>query len=165
MTTKQLPGAIAPDGSTYVTLTDGSGSLSGATGVLYSKVTVDFNAGNTDTQIPIVLPGGFTRYRLGGPLSVANGYGTISGASASITTATFGVFSAAAGAGTAITAAGTAITVSATAENTANNMQTITSGLTTSTESLNFTTLFFRVGTAQGSAATATVTVFYIPVS
>lgn len=134
------------------------------TGILYSKVTVDFNVGNTDTAIPITLPAGFTRYRVG-PVGSATGIGEISGASASISTATFGVFTATGGGGTAITNAGTAITVTTASENTSNNSMAISANITPALQSFNVGTLYFRVGTAQGSAATGTVIIAYMPVS
>jgi hypothetical protein len=118
--------------------------------------TVNFNSANSDTQIPIVLPAGFTRYRISSVV--------ISHASQTLTTATFGLFTAAGGAGTALIAGGTAITVSTASENTNNNMQT-NAAINTNTESFNASSVFFRVGTAQGAAATADVTISYTPVS
>ncbi len=121
-----------------------------------ARAGVNFNSANTDFSLDMALPPGFTRYRVNGVI--------ISGASASITTATYGLFTAAAGAGTAIVAAGTAITVSTASETTANNMM-VTSPGAANTTSYNVATLYFRVGTAQGSAATATVTLLWQPVS
>ncbi len=139
-----------------------SGFFSGAGSVvLASRVTVDFNVANTDTAIPIVLPVGLTRYRIGITANVA---GEISGASASISTATYGLFTATGGGGVAIVAAGQAIALTSASENTSNNMASVV-GTTTGVISYNATTLYFRVGTAQGSAATATVIIFYTPVS
>ncbi len=120
--------------------------------------SVNFNSANTDTSIPITLPPGYTRYRVNQII--------ISGASASIGTATWGLFTAAAGGGVAISAAGQATGVTSAAENTAANMAvTAPATLAQNTTSLNAATLFFRVGTAQGSPATATVTIIYSPVS
>lgn len=128
------------------------------TGAIEFKLTgVNFNAANTDHAIAITLPGGVSRYRLEGV--------RISNASASLTTATCGVFSAAGGGGTAIVTGGSAITVSTGAANTANNMQQLTLAVSNTTTSLNFTTLYFRVGTAQGSAATADVTFLLFPLT
>lgn len=137
------------------------GIVNAPNGVLYSRVTVDFNAGNTDTTIPIVLPPGFTRWK--GLNSNAGGI-VISGASGSLSTATFGVFTATGGGGTAIVAAATAITVTTASEGTANNTQSINAA-NSGTISYTVTSIFFRVGTAQGAPATGTVTFFYQPVS
>lgn len=118
--------------------------------------SVNFNSANTDNAVTVVLPTGFSRFRIGGI--------AISGASATLTTATFGVFTATAGGGTAVIAGATAVTVSSTSESTTNNMQFVTPA-NVNTASYNNTTLYFRVQTAQGSAATASVTIFYQPVS
>jgi len=127
-----------------------------AQGFVAIKGVVDFNVGATDTAISFTLPTGFTRWRWG--------FATISGASASISTATFGVFTATGGGGTALVAAGTAITVTASAEDTNNNMMLVTPA-NQNTQSHNQTTIYFRVGTPQGSAATGTFTIFIQPVS
>lgn len=115
---------------------------------------INFNSGNTDNAIPITLPPGVTNYRVVN-VQIAN-------ASASISTATFGVFSATGGGGTAIMAAGQVITVTSSAANANNNAQTATPA-TANTESYNFATLYFRVGTAQGSAATGDVIITISP--
>jgi hypothetical protein len=116
----------------------------------YSLAGINFNSTNTDNAIAVTLPAGAIAYRVAG-LRIGN-------ASASISTATFGLFSAAAAAGTAIFAAGQAITVTTASANTNNNAMTVTPA-NQNTQFYNFTTLFFRVGTAQGSAATADVTI------
>lgn len=119
---------------------------------------VNFNSANSDTSLPIALPPGYTRYRINQII--------ISGASASISTATWGLFTAAGGGGTAISAAGQTISVTTASENTGNNMLVVAPAtINQNLQSFNAATLFFRVGTAQGSAATATVTVTYTPVS
>jgi hypothetical protein len=115
--------------------------------------SVNFNSGTTDTAVTIVLPSGYTRWRI---LSI-----NISGASASITTATAGAFTTAGGAGTTI-AADQSLTVSTASENTANNCMSLTT-TGTNTQSYNDTSVFFRIGTPQGSAATANVTFTYVP--
>src|ERR1700761_8889535 len=104
---------------------------------------VNFNAANTDTPIAIPLPPGVTNYQIAN-LRIAN-------ASASISTATFGLFQAAGGSG-AIIAGGTAITVTSAAANTNNNSMLVAPG-NAATQSFNLGSVFFRVGTAQGSAA------------
>jgi hypothetical protein len=114
---------------------------------VYKLTGVNFNSANSDNSVTITLPSGYTRYQV----SVA----TVSHASASLTTSTWGVFSAAAGGGVAIIG-NAACTVSATADATANNFQSSPGSATTS---FTTSTLFFRIGTAQGSAATADVTI------
>jgi hypothetical protein len=124
--------------------------------LLFTITGVNFNSANTDNTITLTLPNGYSRYRVLGVF--------LSGASASISTATCGVFSATGGGGTAVVASGTTITVTAASENTTANMQ-ILSAVNNTTGSYNFTTLYFRVQNAQGSAATASVTVQIQPVS
>ena len=115
---------------------------------------VDFNDDNSDTEIPIKLPSGFTRFRVGGVF--------ISGANGTLTTATCGLFTAAAAGGVAVVTGGSAITVANGTANTNNNAQSLTvnnqSTLVYSVESL-----FFRVGTAQGAARTADVSILIQP--
>lgn len=120
--------------------------------------SVNFNAANTDTLIPVTLPPGFSRYRVDKVI--------IGGASTSLTTATFGVFTAAAGGGTAVVTGGSAITVSTASDNTNNNMQsaTVNNALTESYNAATVATLYFRVGTAQGSTATGVVTITLAPI-
>jgi hypothetical protein len=123
---------------------------------LLASASVNFNSANTDTAITVRLPPGFSNYRVTAVV--------ISGASASLSTATFGVFTSTGGGGTAIVSGGTAITVTATATATNNNMQSVSPN-NTSTQSYNAATVYCRVGTAEGSAATGTVTLILNPVS
>lgn len=123
-------------------------------GMLTVSALVNFNAGAADTAIPIKLPPGCTRYNINTVW--------ISGASHSLTTATAGLFTAAAGGGVAIVTAASAITVSATADATNNNMQSMTVN-NGNTESYTAATLYWRVGTAEGAAATASVSICYRP--
>lgn len=110
---------------------------------------VNFNATNTDNAISIVLPTGITRY------VVASA--RICNASHSLSTATMGVFNGTGGAsGNQTIAADQAITVTATTANTVNNAMSLT--LTNAnTETYTSTTLYARVGTAEGAAATGDV--------
>lgn len=124
--------------------------------VIIPPVAVDFNVANTDTPITISLPNGFTRWRLNQIM--------ISGASSSLSTSNFGMFTSTGGGGTALVAAGTANTVTASAEDTNNNLFNFTPANVNS-QSHNQTTIYFRVGTAQGSAATGKVTLVVSPVS
>jgi hypothetical protein len=134
------PGYVALQGNSFV-----------------AKAVVNFNSANTDNAITITLPPGFTRYRINALI--------ISGASASLAGATFGVFTATGGGGTAILAAGATTTVSTASESTNNNSQQITLTITNTTMSFNNAILYFRVGTAVGSAATATVGFWIVPLS
>lgn len=127
---------------TYV---DNGGMVSG---IMQVQATVDFNTAG-DTAITFVLPRNWTRYNVN--------FVGLAGASHSLTTATAGLFTGAGGTGVAIVSAGTLITVSATADATNNNSQTlaVNNGNTTT---YTVTTLYFRVATPEGAAATATVT-------
>ena len=113
--------------------------------------SVNFNSANTDTPITISLPAGATNY------SVRQVF--IANASGSLTTATCGLFTSTGGGGVAIVSGGSAITVSSSAANTNNNMMSLTVN-NGSTQSFNKTTLYFRVGTAQGVAVAASVLVY-----
>jgi hypothetical protein len=115
---------------------------------------VNFNSTNTDTSLAITLPTGFTRYMVSSL--------RISGASVSISTATCGLFTAAGGGGVPIVTAATAITVTTASDNTNNNSQSFTIN-NQNTQSFTATPLFFRVAAAEGSAATANVSVAYVP--
>jgi len=120
----------------------------------YVKTGVNFNAGNTDNAFAITIPNGFTRYRVSSAI--------ISQASASLTTATCSLWTGAGGTGIALVASGSAITVNTANENTTNNSQSLTA---TGVATVTAATLYFRVQTAQGSAATGTVTLIIQPVS
>lgn len=125
----------------------GTGVAAGPPIYTITATGVNMNA-VADTQFAITLPSGFTRYRLQTLM--------ISHASVSLTTATvvhYGLFTAAAAGGTAVVA-DTTSTISSTAESTNNNAQFIAPGITAT---LTDATLFFRVITAHGSAATADV--------
>jgi hypothetical protein len=134
---------------------DAGFSYSNSYGALSSIVqNINFNSASTDNPIPINLPAGFTRYRINLIL--------ISGATASLSTATCGVFTAQAAGGTAIVTTGTAVTVTQTAGDTNENMQLLTVN-DMNTMFFIDTVLYFRVQTAQGSPALATVSIFYQP--
>ena len=134
---------------------DAGVSFANSYGMLASVLQgIDFNSANTDNPIPINLPAGYTRYRIHQIL--------ISAASASLSTATCGVFTQPSAAGLGVVASGSAITVTQPLGDTNNNMQALTI-VNQSTLALIDTTLFFRVQTAQGSAATGNVAVFFQP--
>lgn len=147
--------AIFTDLSTALTLL-GKGPLpvvnAGTLG--FFKKTVDFNSANSDNSIAITLPTGVANYTVGN-LKIAN-------ASASISTATFSLFTAAGATGVTVITS-TAITITTALANTANNAMTV-APLTANTITYNVATLFFRVGTPQGSAATADVLITIIPI-
>ena len=115
---------------------------------------INFNSANTDNAIAIALPTGFTTYLIDKIY--------ITGASGTLTTATCGVFTAAAGGGTAIVTSATAITVNTASANTNNNTQSLTVN-NANTLAYNLATIYFRVQSAEGSAATANVVIHIIP--
>lgn len=125
-------------------------------GVLrFTYKNINFNSANTDNTLTFSLPAGVTRWR------VSNMF--ICKASASISTATVGVFTGAGGTGQTI-AANQAITITQSAANINNNGMVLvtTNG---ATEHYDVTTIFLRIGTAQGSAATADLVFEIIPLT
>lgn len=132
-----------------VTFTNTYGSFA------YSKAQINFNATNSDNALLVNLPSGYTRYRIE-KILIAN-------ATAAINTATCGVFTQEAAAGTAVVTSGTAITVTQAVDDTDHNMQSLSINHQ-DTMSLIDTTLYFRVQTAEGSAALADVTIIYQPI-
>ncbi len=125
-----------------------------ATSAMMTTTTgINFNT-TGDTTLNVPLPTGYTNY------IVRNLY--ISGASASLSSSKVGLFTAAGGAGTAIVAASTAVTITSTITNNSAMNFTIANQFTLM-QSAN--PLFFRVSTVEGSAATATVSLEYTPVS
>jgi hypothetical protein len=123
------------------------GSIGGAGRLRFAITGVNFNAGGTDTPIPITLPPGISRWRVNS-VSISNALGDISSATAGLFTA--------AGAGGQTLAANQAVTVTQAAADTNNNMQSLT--LTNAnTEAYTDTLIYFRVGTPQGTARTADV--------
>lgn len=124
---------------------------------MIASATVDFNA-TGDTEIPITLPPGFTRYLVKAV--------RITGADHDLTTATAGVFTAASGGGVTVVTGASAISVSSSADATNNNAQSMTV-IDADTRSYTVATqpsLFFDIGTAEGAAATGTVIIEYAPV-
>ena len=122
-------------------------SAGGAQYYLTASTNVNCNA-VADTAISIVLPTGYTRYRV----SIVS----VFDASTDLSTATqvqFGLYSAVGGGGTQLLAP-TACTVNTASANTAVNAQFIGISLTAI---WSHATLYFRVTTAKGSAATCSV--------
>lgn len=122
-----------------------------------SAIGVNGNSANTDTPINITLPDNFgiTKYRINA-IFVSN-----RGTTASLTTATAGLFTAAGGGGTAIAANQALSTITSNADNVANNIM----ALTQANLRLSDTTLFFRIGTAQGAATTLDVFIYISPLA
>lgn len=143
-------------GGTGVTTTAGEQARLNVSILNACTAGINFNAGNADTAIALTMPTGFTRLI---PFRV-----NITNASHTLVTATFGVFSTTAGGGAAIVAGGTAITVSGTTDASANNAMSLNAVQTTSLVSASLATpntVYFRVGTAEGAAATADVCMDY----
>lgn len=166
-TTTLLHGnAAGPPTFAAVSLTaDVTGVLplaSGGSGQAFVEIRasgVNFNSGNTDTSLAMALPPGTTRYLVNSCF--------LSHASGTLTTSTVGIFTAAAGGGTAVVASGTAVTVSTASDGTNNNamgLNTVNGGSQSYTLA-GFPTLFFRVQTPQGSAATADVMCRIVPLA
>lgn len=130
-----------------------------APGLMYTApVTVNFNSANADTAIPFTLPTGMTRI-LGWRVHVY-------GATASLTAANFGIFPATGGVGTALIGAGSTLTITTGTDSSANNAQSNALTQTTTYVAASLATpntVYFRVGTAVGSAATAQVVIEYYP--
>lgn len=146
-----LPTAAGASGQNLLSAGGASAAMTWATPAMlrYCAGGVNFNSANTDTPVQISpLPS--SRYVINGVY--------ISNASASISTATVGVFTATGGGGQTI-AADQAITVTAAASNTNNNAMQL-SITNTNSMAYNSSSLQVRVGTAQGSAATADVCIY-----
>jgi hypothetical protein len=114
---------------------------------------VDLNSATTDTTVYINSP--TTNYFLHSVL-VKN-----KGTTASITTATAGLFTATGGGGTTIAANQALSALTSNAVNTAGGLTFLS--LSAALMWLNASLLYFRVGTAQGAAATADVYLFILP--
>lgn len=155
--TDTLVGRATTDTMTNKTIDGPSITVNGGypTFVSYKATGINFNSANTDTVIPINLPTGFTRFSVNRVM--------IAHASGTLTTSTFGVFTAAAGGGTAIVASGTANTISTASEGTNNNTMLNSASNTTSYLLASVPNIYFRVQTAQGSAATADLIVAITP--
>jgi hypothetical protein len=111
---------------------------------------VNMNSATTDNAITFTLPTGTTTYKVE---KVA-----VWGASHTLTTATAALYTAtggSGGSGVGIVSDGAINNTSGTAD-TALNMQDLT--IASATTAFTDTTLYFRVGTAEGAAATANVT-------
>lgn len=114
---------------------------------------VNFNSANTDTQLSISLPSGFTRWQIH--------QGFISNPQQTFSTATFGMWTGAGATGTNIVTGATATAIASTADGAAGNTQLFTGvvGTNQSFTVAGFPNLFFRVQTAQGATAVADVNI------
>ena len=134
---------------------DAGFALATMLGKLASGITgINFNSANTDNPIPILLPTGYTRYRVEQII--------VSGATASLTSATCGVFTASGAGGVAVVTSTTALTISSTSADTNNNAQSLSIN-DQNTMVLSDGALFFRVQSAEGVSAQANVMIFYQP--
>lgn len=117
------------------------------------KQSVNLNSANTDNEIRIKPH--WTNYYLHSVI-VKN-----KGTTGSITTATAGLFTATGGGGTALAATQSLSMLTSNAVNTAGGLMHLT--LSATNQWQNRTSLYFRVGTAQGAAATADVYIYILP--
>ena len=115
---------------------------------------VNFNSANSDNQIAVPLPPGFSAY-LVSACYICEATGTL-------TTATCSLWTAAGGTGTAIVTTGTAVTVSTATVGSTNSAQSLSINNPNS-QAWNVGTLYFRIQTAEGTNQTATVILFVIP--
>lgn len=109
---------------------------------------LNFNQTSTDNSIAFTLPAGTTTYKVEKV--------TVWGASHTLTTATASLYTAASAGGANICADQALTPTSGTAD-TALDMQDLT--IASATTAFTDTPLFFRLGTAEGAAATANVTI------
>ena len=109
------------------------------------------NQTNTDIPVPLIL--------LPGCNFIISGI-SINNASTSLTTATYGVFSAAAAGGVTIVTAAAVLSGLTVATSNVNSTLAATATTTVFNQTTLSNTLYFRVGTAQGSAATCDIYVW-----
>lgn len=119
-------------------------------------LAVDLNSANTDNALTITLPTGITRYRVLHVLCFNAGPAT------SLTTATAGLFTATGGGGVAIAANQALSAITQSADDTVANGMQLTAANAPNTRFAD-TTLFVRVGTAQGASAFGDFYVFIQP--
>lgn len=120
--------------------------------ILAGSVAVNLNSGSTDFVMTLRLP--TTNYR------IANAILINTGTAASITTARAGIFTAPTAGGTTVVTDGVLSALTSNAANTNGsllNMALVTAGF------FNAPTLYFRVSTPQGAAASGTVYVYVQP--
>ena len=124
-------------------------------GQMYTVPVRSVNLNSTgDTNVVIPLPAGFTRYAV---VSVR-----VVNASVSLTAAKIGIYTAASQGGVALLAQTALSGITSASANVANDMATLTP---IATAYLTNSSIYLNVGTAQGSAATADISIQIIPLS
>ena len=142
---------IPSGGLSGVVTVSGGGTGVSPKSVRYNVAAVGVNANSVaDTSILIPLPSGITRYRV---RSV-----TVLNASTSLTTAQAGLYTGTAGSGVGICAAQALSGITSTSAGTSGNAVDLAQALPGATF-FTSTPLYFRITTAQGSAATLDVVV------
>ena len=141
-----------PGGPTgVVQIAVGGTGVSGARAARYTVAALAVNANSVaDTAIAIPLPAGITRYRVA-KVTALN-------PSVSLTSAQAGLFTSTGGGGAALCAAQALSGLTTNAANTAGNAIDLTRAASDATF-FTAATLYFRITTAQGSAATVDVVI------
>jgi hypothetical protein len=139
---------------TFKSASDVAGAINSGL-LVFGTTGINANSANTDYPITISLPTGFTKYII----FRVQAYNP----STSMTTATGGVFSEAGGTGTTIV---TNAALSGLVTNTPGANQGAINHTVVNVNSffMTDTTLFYRIGTAQGSAATFDAVIIIFPV-
>lgn len=126
-------------------------------GVLrYTLKNVNLNLANTDNTFSLTLPAGFTRWHVFRCI--------VTNASTSLTTVTAGLFTGAGGTGQTLVANQALSSITQSATNVNGNMF-LMSVTNQNSEAYSVSTVYFRIGTAQGSAATADVVLQISPLT
>lgn len=146
-----LPLPIADGGTNAITVAAAQANFGYSAIIGGFANNVNFNAVG-DTQITITAPTG--NYRINS-ITIVN-----QGATAALNVAQYGLFSAAGGGGTALVAGGTAMN-----SITSNTVNTAVNHLVnaTVTATWNLSSVFFRITTAQGAAASGSVYIIIQP--
>ena len=153
--------SIFTDIATALTQTGQSNLLPYSGFIVYTSKGVNFNSANTDTGVALTnFPAWASRFTVNSVL--------ITNASGTLTTASAGVFTSTSAGGNTL-AVNQTLTVTNSTDATANNMQALTlTNVSTASYLLSALphspTLYVRVGTAQGVAATADVTLTLHPI-
>lgn len=137
--------SIAGDGTVSIgSVPDGALGNSGALRYKLTGASVGTAAAGTDQAITITLPVGTANYRIQQVF--------ISNPSISLTTATAGIFTATGGGGTAVVTGGSALSGLTTNTPGASGSLALLTVNNVSSAFYNAATLYFRVGTGQGTA-------------
>lgn len=129
-------------------------AILGEGSIVFAITGINANSANTDTSFTITLPTGYTKYQVQQIFSY--------NPSISLTTATAGVFTGAGGTGTTVV---TSAALAALTTNTAgaNGSMLAHTVVNVNSAFFNSGTLFYRIGSAQGSAATVDVAIIIRP--